>query len=335
MCEFCGWSAVPRFISPEESVQFGREAAASTSKREFDDAEFWLRRIIGSWPGYPAGYADLGQLSFARSEAADTLAARRRYRSDAEVWLRRAVDADPDQRFPGVRVPFARILALNGDERKALDVLERLFAEPALPEPVRSDAERLVTDLRDGKLLFYLAGELAGTLAFDQPPKRLSAEDRRSLQQARVLLRQAGEKKDAFATSMFLGKVEMRLGDMAAARATLEHAHGIDPHHADGCRELASVYLELDRPHDALPAGRRAVELRPEDMTLRSNLALILLLVGAIADARAEAAFALSRDPSDAITRNLIRLIDDVLAGRRERPRTIAEAEGRNPPARS
>ena len=36
-----------------------------------------------------------------------------------------------------------------------------------------------------------------------------------------------------------------------------------------------------------------------------------------------------ARDPNDTITRNVVRLIDDVEGGRRKRPATIAEAEGR------
>jgi tetratricopeptide (TPR) repeat protein len=329
MCRGCGWSAMPRFISAEESVQYGQEAATHASNGRFDDAEFWLRRIIGSWPGYAGGYADLGQLSTARVETASSPEAKQRYRSEAETWFRRAIHADPDRRLAGVRVPLARTLALNGDEREAFEVLDGLLGDPALPASVRAEAEMLATNLRGGKALFSRATEIARDLVLEPPSKPLAAPDRKALEQARALLRQAAERKGSFATSWYLGKVEMRLGDMDAALAALQHAHAINPEQPDGCRELGAVYLELDRAHDGLPMARRAIELRPEDAGLRCNLALSLLLTGDVEGAHAEATSALSRDPADAVTRGLLKLIDEVIAGRRQRPRSLAEAEGR------
>jgi tetratricopeptide (TPR) repeat protein len=329
-CRGCGWSAMPRYISVDESVEYGRQGTEHASIGQFDDAEFWYRRILGSWPGYAAVYADMGQLSSARADAASSLEAKQRYRFEAEAWLRRAVHADPDRRIAGVRVPLARILALNGNEREAFEVLDRLLGDPALPASVRAQAEALATDLREGKSFFTRATEFARDVVLEPPSKPLAATDRGALEQARALLRQAVERRSAFAYSFLLGKVEMRLGDMATALADLQRAHALDPEQPDGCRELGSVYLELDRAHDALPIARRAVELRPDDVGLRCNLALVLLLTGDVDGARAEATSALSGDPSDAITHNLLKLIDDVIAGRRQRPRSLAEAEGRN-----
>ncbi|WP_207217670.1 MULTISPECIES: hypothetical protein [Sorangium] len=329
MCRRCGWSAMPRFISAEESVEYGRVAAEHASTGQFDDAEFWLRRIIGSWPGYAPGYADLGQLSSARAEAATGPEAKARHRSEAEGWLRRAVDADPDRRLAGVRVPLARALALTGKEREAFEVLDGLLGDPALPASVRAEAEALAADLRDGRALFTRAAEMSGHLALEPRSKPLAAADRDALERARALLRQAAERKGAFANLWLLGKVEMRLGELDAALAALQHAHAIDPEQADGCRELGAVYLELDRARDALPIARRAIELRPEDAGLRCNLAVILLLTGDVEGALAEANAALSLDPTDAITRGVLELIDDVVTGRRQRPRSLAEAEGR------
>ncbi|WP_437988017.1 tetratricopeptide repeat protein [Sorangium sp. So ce117] len=329
MCRGCGWSAMPRFLSAEESGQYGREAAAHASNGQFDDAEFWLRRIIGSWPGCAPGYAELGQLSSARAEAATDPEAKERHRSEAEAWFRRAVLADPDRKLAGVRVPLARTLALNGKERDAFEVLDGLLCDAALPASVRTEAETLATDLRDGKALFSRAAEMSRCLALEPPSKPLTTADRDALERARALLRQAAERKGTFPTLWFLGKVEMRLGDMDAALAAFQRAHAIDPEQPDGCRELGAVYLELDRAHDALPVARRAIELRPDDAGLHCNLALILLLTGDVEGALAKATSALSLDPTDAITRGLLKLIDDVVTGRRQRPRSLAEAEGR------
>lgn len=163
----------------------------------------------------------------------------------------------------------------------------------------------------------------------EPPSKPLPATDRRTLEQARALLRESAERRASFATTWYLGKVEMRLGDLDAALAALQRAHAINPEQPDGCRELGAVYLLLDRADESLPIARRAVELRPADAGLHGNLALVLLLTGDVEGARAEAASALSLDPADTITVGLQKLIDDVLAGRRQRPRSLAEAEGR------
>src|SRR5689334_2808652 len=50
-CRACGWSALPRYISVEESLEFGRRGSEQAQAGNFDDAEFWFRRILGSWPG--------------------------------------------------------------------------------------------------------------------------------------------------------------------------------------------------------------------------------------------------------------------------------------------
>jgi tetratricopeptide (TPR) repeat protein len=228
-----------------------------------------------------------------------------------------------------VRIPLIRILALNGNEPEALEVLDRLLDDATLSESVRAEAETLGADLRDGKGLFTRASEMARDLVLDPPSKPLAAVERDALEQARLLLREAGAMKNAFATSWLLGKVEMRLGNMDAALVALKDAHALNAQQPDGCRELVNVYLELDRALDAVPIARRAVDLRRDDAGLRSNLALVLLLTGDVDGARAEVAAALSQDPTDTITRGLSKMIDDVVAGRRQRPRSIAEAEGR------
>ena len=77
----------------------------------------------------------------------------------------------------------------------------------------------------------------------------------------------------------------------------------------------------------------RALELRPDDAALRCNLALVLLLTSEIEASQSEVAKATRAEPDDPITRGLAALIDDVASGRRKRPRSIAETEGRKPSA--
>ncbi len=332
LCPDCGWSALPRFISKEESVEFGRRGAEHAAHGELDDAEFWFRRIVSSWPGYFAGYADMGQLESARADAADDPEEKADHRAAAEGWLRRAVKADEALRAPGLRVALARALALVGKEEEALTLLHSLLEDEALPAPVRAEADELALGVREGKALFSRATQLAGKVVLEPPSQPLTPKSREALEQAATLLRESRERDDAFATNWYLGKVSLRLGRVEEACAALEHAHALQPDQPDGCRELGAVYLELGRAHDALPIARRAVELRPVDAGLRSNLALTLLLAGDVEAARDEVTAALAMEPGDSITAGLAKLIEDVAAGRLACPRSMAEAERRPGP---
>jgi hypothetical protein len=62
---------------------------------------------------------------------------------------------------------------------------------------------------------------------------------------------------------------------------------------------------------------------------LHSNLALALLLGGDLGEAQAVADAALQREPTSAITRNLVTYISDVRAGRKARPRRMPGAARR------
>ncbi len=329
VCVSCGWSAMPRRISAEESVEFGRRGAEHAGHGQFDDAEFWIRRIVASWPGYPGGYADLGQLALARADAAKQPKDKTQLRKDAIAWFRRAIGADLDGRFAGVRIPFARALALSGDETEALELLADVPSTPSATDEVKTEAATLVAQILEGKALFSRATELVGETVLEPLGKPLPAERREALELGRSLLRKCRERSKTFATSWYLGKVELRLGLVADAVVALEEAHALKPDHPDGCRELCSAYLEFDDAAAALPIARRAVELRPEDAGLHANLALTQLILGDVNAAHAQVQRALAVHPGDPITRTLANIIEQVRAGRRPCPRSLRELENR------
>jgi tetratricopeptide (TPR) repeat protein len=329
ICQSCGWAAFPRLISVEESVEYGRNGAEHASSGKLDEAEFWFRRIVASWPGYPAGLADLGHIMNLRADASSTLEEKIHYRIEAVTWFRYAVDSDPDCHIPKIRILFAQALALTGNEREALEVLGAISTNTMLADDVRNDADLAADEIRDGAALFMLGYELIQAHIFEPISMPLAPIDRKNLEKGRDLLQEAAKRRESFATLLFLGKVLLRLGDPVNALNPLQHANEIKPEDPDGCRELGLVYLELDRSSDALPIMRRALELRPDDAGLRGNLALVLLLTGNVSDARSEAVNALTKDPNDTTIRGLVKLIEDVDAGRRQCPRSLAEAEGR------
>jgi tetratricopeptide (TPR) repeat protein len=282
VCTACGWSAAPRFITPEESVGYARRGAEHAANGELDDAEFWFRRILGSWPGYHAGYADLGQVTSARADAASDFADKERYRREASRWLERAIELDPECTIAGIRPPFARILAMTGDEPRAIELLESVLARNEVAEAVRSAASALLADIRSGKALFGRATELMGSAILEPPAKPLSAAARAAIERGRTMLAEAAERDATFPTLFFLGKSELRLQNWQAACAALQRACEVDPSEVDGWRELTWAYLEQGKAADALPLARRASELKPEDSGLQCNLAVVLLLNGEV-----------------------------------------------------
>ena len=71
------------------------------------------------------------------------------------------------------------------------------------------------------------------------------------------------------------------------------------------------------------PAGGAAEAFRPG----AAGLALALLLAGDVDEALSQAEQAAARSPDDKINRALLTLADDVKAGRRPQPTTLAELE--------
>lgn len=327
LCRACGWSALPRCISVEESVEYGRRGAEQAQSGNFDDAEFWFRRILGSWPGYGAGYADLGRLNLARADASKDANERTRHRKQAEELFRKALATDGS--LGGVRAPLARTLALMGKEAEALELLQELERYPGASDATRVEGRELLQDLQEGRGLFTRASELLKELVLQPPTQRLEPVDRQRIEEARALLHESIGRKATFASEWFLGKTEQRLGNFTQAAEAFERACAINPQQPDGLRELQGAYLELGRNADALKAAERALQLRPEDATLRCNLAFVLVLAGDLDQARHEARLAGDADPNDTTTRNVMKLIEQVASGRRKRPETIAEAEGR------
>jgi tetratricopeptide (TPR) repeat protein len=150
VCVACGWAAAPRFISTDESVEFANQGVAHAQQEQFDDAEFWFRRILSSWPGYFAGYADLGLVLYQRSKVETDIQSKLNYRSEAEELYRRAMQADTESKsLVKVSGLFAHILALNGKESEALELLDRLAIEPSLDAETRSDNQALAENIRE------------------------------------------------------------------------------------------------------------------------------------------------------------------------------------------
>jgi len=119
------------------------------------------------------------------------------------------------------------------------------------------------------------------------------------------------------------GKAQEALGDAPAAYEALKRAGAIHPYHPDVAREECGALLNLGRASEGLAVARRAVKYNPEDPGLRANLALAELLDGDVAAAEGDAVKAQAAAPDDAVTRSLLKVINEVKAGKRQRPKKL------------
>jgi tetratricopeptide (TPR) repeat protein len=151
--------------------------------------------------------------------------------------------------------------------------------------------------------------------------------ERRKLKKAASLFERALEINPNGDSSMWaIGKIYQRLGDNTMALKWFEHAHRANPEQPDVAREASLSALDIGDSISALRYCEIAIRLSPDDPGLVSNLALAHLLAGDDTNAFRTAEEASSRDPSDAISKTVMKFVDDVSQGRKPRPKTLAEA---------
>jgi tetratricopeptide (TPR) repeat protein len=119
-----------------------------------------------------------------------------------------------------------------------------------------------------------------------------------------------------------LGKIYQRLDDHSTALSWFRRAHTIEPANADILREASLCAMSLG-DESAVELAATAAKLKPTDIGLISNLALALLLSGKTESAREQAIRAVEHDPSGKIAGAVLQLIDDVISGKIERPKTL------------
>jgi tetratricopeptide (TPR) repeat protein len=117
-----------------------------------------------------------------------------------------------------------------------------------------------------------------------------------------------------------LGMSLRALGEEEAALPRFRRAYELNPGQADVGREYAAQCMRLGRAEDGVRICREVHARFPADAGLQANLALALLIAGAVEEALSVGQAALARNPSDGITRSLVDYIGKVKAGRVPRP---------------
>ncbi len=123
----------------------------------------------------------------------------------------------------------------------------------------------------------------------------------------------------------FMAKARHRLGDTEEALQFMLRAHRGDPTVSGFAREAGLVAGQLGRFQESIELTKRAIETRPTDGSLYSNLGLSCLLAGEPSQAvqAFERAVELERDHH--LTPQLLWVARQVLAGSLPAPRSEAE----------
>jgi tetratricopeptide (TPR) repeat protein len=136
---------------------------------------------------------------------------------------------------------------------------------------------------------------------------------------ARVLELQPGN----WSAMWWVGMIHKRFEDHSTALLWFERALQVSSYQPDVAREACSCALELGRHEVAISFAVRAVEVKPDDAGLRSNLALALLLAGKVNEAKVEIERAIAQDPSDQISLGVRRDIERFAVSKEKPPSTL------------
>jgi hypothetical protein len=178
------------------------------------------------------------------------------------------------------------------------------------PDPLAPDLERRFQ---------AVAEDLKPLLTFNGRPKELGFFERRRLASGIRELESLTASGDFWRVWWFLGMARRAASDAQGAFDAFEHAYSLNPAQDAIGREFAGQCLALGRGDRAVVVCERNCSLKPDDASLRANLALACVVAGDMMRAKAEVTRALAMDPGDKVTRALGTMIDEVLAGKRPR----------------
>lgn len=180
---------------------------------------------------------------------------------------------------------------------------------------------------RRDRLLRHAFALSTPRLLFDEQPRseRLTIWDRFQLARAAAILRrlQLLEKMD-FRLPLLLGKIHQRLGNHRKSMELFLNALRLAPRETAICKDAAVAAMELGDLDRSIAILKEAVAVRQDDAVLHYNLALALLLAGEAEQAR-DSVMTSARLQARSMTEWLMALTEEVLAGRRSCPKTLAE----------
>jgi tetratricopeptide (TPR) repeat protein len=283
-----------------------------------------LRRVVGQAPDFGPAWQRLG----------DALFKARRYDEAREAWDRASTANTSDANQPSPRhvtevplaayanVGLARIALVQGDAKRAGDILERVAAQA----PQFSSALRLLADVyrslgreSDAERVVYRANRLQPFAPYADPMvDDLARESRNSTLLLRVsseanlavnaewaeyLTRRALEfDPDNPEAVVKLGRVLRTVGRNEEALGFFQRYHQMVPGDFLGLAHIGSCLSAMGRYEEAESYLRRAVA-GIDDPQTHYNLGLLLSITNRTSEAIAEYEKALARDPMHADAR--------------------------------
>ncbi|HYL06150.1 MAG TPA: tetratricopeptide repeat protein, partial [Thermoanaerobaculia bacterium] len=297
-------------------------------------AATYLKPLYAGFPARP----EAGEVQVSTADYQRYLRALRQWQQERPADLRPLLAELERVQAGSPRFPDAYLLAASLVERRFFQTRDPGDLDHALGLVARArnlapaDPLPLVTlfdiDLNAGRLaeaaaaLHELERRQPGD-AVTLQRRALLSEQRGDRGQALILLRSAAERHPAGSVLMDLANLEMRLGEIPAARSTLENLLRRLPGDPGGETLLAQLELEAGSPARAAALYAGLAGRRPGFAVL-SNLGLSLLLLGRHGEAEASLARAYSLAPgSYAAALNLADV--ELLLGRRTAASSLYE----------
>ena len=321
-CSSCGNMTVPAFLTVDQTMAIERAGATAAQSGDLEAAEFHFRRIASSWVGYGPASMNLASVYMDKLNTQHDPSLTARYRAVVESEMRAAAASDPVP-HPFVHRTLAKIYSDRGDDEAALEQIALARAFPDCPQPLLDEVNEIAAFVEGGWFRYERGCDLISEHMHLEGVERgdLLGEGRSQLQEGIDLLEAfAADHPDHWPARFMLGKAWQRRGQTETSAEWFAASYALGPDNPNVGREYGLMLLELGRADDAVTVAREALTLAPEDPTLIGNLATSLILAGGLAEARQTIDRALEVDPNDSINHAVRGLIDDIEAGRRERP---------------
>jgi Tfp pilus assembly protein PilF len=224
-------------------------------------------------------------------------------------------------RRPDLAVAISHLAFLywsQGDAHAAIDTLQRALSAGVVQASIASQLGVYLAETGSAKTALPLLQAAAADPSDLDAQNALGIayghlnEPARALDSFRTILRIDPQNAAAYQN---IASIEVRRGNLAAARAALERALAIDPRSARAYTGLGAVQLREGQRSAAIDSWRRAVELDPADYDALFNLASELVNDGQLTAARPYLEQFVRSAPAAQYARD-IRRFEALLAGR-------------------
>lgn len=329
-CSGCSNLQLPRFLEPEEAQQLSDEGAEAARAGRYPEAELSFRRVANSWPRYAPGRLNLAMamqswLNREEQQGQAEPALCERLATEVERQLRDALQADA---LPSRLQPLSGLinaLLRREDTGTALGFLEDELNRPDAP---RAELEELRVWIEERGDLYQRGVNLVEPhiVLHDRPSAGLDPGARQRVEKGIQLLeRHVQTCRENWAALWMAGKGSEALGREQQAAGFFRRSLELKPDQPDVARECALMLMRLGAFAEAVQVARQGCQVDSTDAGLQANLALALLLAGELDGALEAARTAVRMDEQDEVNKNVLDLVQAVHEGRAKPPVSAAD----------